>query len=245
MSPLGKKTSHSADEWLLNGSERNGSHGPAANGDETAQWLVDSDDARPAAETPTPVPPQPAAAPVPAENGEVANRVRDLQTELRAQEREAQERLAQTTADLVKKHDSREQRLTTAFEKQRSELTKGFETREAELRGRIEKLESELAAAEAAAEEERKNAAAATREKGSSRKTAKTRRGKRDSDKLDLNQATFEELRGLGLSVTQSARVIAYRDVRGGFESLDELAEIPGIPKETRSGLGERLSLSS
>jgi DNA uptake protein ComE-like DNA-binding protein len=31
--------------------------------------------------------------------------------------------------------------------------------------------------------------------------------------------------------------VIAYRDTRGGFDSLDELDDIPGLPKETRGTL--------
>jgi hypothetical protein len=39
--------------------------------------------------------------------------------------------------------------------------------------------------------------------------------------------------------------MIAYRDVRKGFESLDEINEIPGLPKETRAELRNRLTLSS
>jgi competence protein ComEA len=63
--------------------------------------------------------------------------------------------------------------------------------------------------------------------------------------RLDLNAATFEELRGLGLSVTQSARLLAYRDTCGGYRSLDELGEVPGLPKATRAELRSRLKLGS
>ena len=190
------------------------------------------------------------------ENQDLAKRIRDLQTQLRIQEKdsktklaaalkerdanlegrmraaedESKERIEQAKADLVKKHDSREERLTKTFEK-----------REAELRARIEKLESELADAKKATEEK---AAPAKRQKAE-RKATRTRRTARSTGALDLNEASFEELRNLSLSVTQSARLIAYRDVRGGFESLDELDEIPGLSSETRSDLRKRLTLSS
>jgi DNA uptake protein ComE-like DNA-binding protein len=55
---------------------------------------------------------------------------------------------------------------------------------------------------------------------------------------------SFEQLRELGLSVTQSARLIAYRDTRGGFDSLDELDEVPGLPKELRRTLRDEVTLS-
>ena len=48
---------------------------------------------------------------------------------------------------------------------------------------------------------------------------------------LNINQATYEDLRRLRLSVTQTGRVLAYRDRVGGFKSLDELDRIPGFPK--------------
>ncbi len=63
--------------------------------------------------------------------------------------------------------------------------------------------------------------------------------------KLDLNAATFEELRDLGLSVTLSARLIAYRDVRDGYESLDELNGIPGLSKETLGEIREQLKVEA
>jgi hypothetical protein len=79
-------------------------------------------------------------------------------------------------------------------------------------------------------------------------KAAARRRSKRTTrrnGRRDLNGATFDELRSLGLSVTQSKRLIAYRDARGGYASLDELDEVPGLSKATRAELRSRLKLGS
>jgi len=54
---------------------------------------------------------------------------------------------------------------------------------------------------------------------------------------LDLNRATFEALRALGLSITQSARVIGQRDARGGFRSLDDIRTLWGLPGEAKETL--------
>jgi DNA uptake protein ComE-like DNA-binding protein len=50
---------------------------------------------------------------------------------------------------------------------------------------------------------------------------------------LDLNEASFEDLRHAGLSVTLSARLIAYRDVGEPIDSVDDLKGLPGFGKET------------
>ncbi len=269
VSPPGKKTARSAEEWLLNGSEQTKSTDPKANGSslgspvpeerklkslpgepigtETAQWASD-----PGTATETSARSENGAdADLSRENRELAKRIREMQTELRTQEKEANERLEQATVDLVKKHDSREQRLTTAFERQRDELIKAFEkqldelkktseTSESELRARIDDLSSKLAKSQEAAEAAKE---ASSKRRGTGGKKARRPGGKDGA--VDLNEASFEELRGLGLSVTQSARVIAYRDVRSGFESLEELDEIPGLSKQTRMDLRNRLTLSS
>ena len=44
---------------------------------------------------------------------------------------------------------------------------------------------------------------------------------------IDLNRASFEQLRELGFSVTQSTRVITYRERQDGFDSVDDLARRP------------------
>jgi DNA uptake protein ComE-like DNA-binding protein len=51
-------------------------------------------------------------------------------------------------------------------------------------------------------------------------------------DLIDLNAASFEQLRRLGMSVTQSTRVIAYRDRAGGFGDVDDLDSVPGFTQE-------------
>jgi O-antigen ligase len=58
---------------------------------------------------------------------------------------------------------------------------------------------------------------------------------------LDLNRATFEDLRGLGLSHTQSARLIARRDAKGGFTSLEELGDLPGFSEQVVARLKRRV----
>ncbi len=51
-----------------------------------------------------------------------------------------------------------------------------------------------------------------------------------EGTKLNLNSASYDELRSLGLSVTQTGRVLAQREHKGSFNSADELDEIPGFP---------------
>jgi DNA uptake protein ComE-like DNA-binding protein len=61
---------------------------------------------------------------------------------------------------------------------------------------------------------------------------------------LDLNTATFEQLRVAGFSLTQSARLIAYRDARDGFDSVEELAEVPGFSPDVLGDLRSQFQLS-
>ena len=60
---------------------------------------------------------------------------------------------------------------------------------------------------------------------------------------VSLNAASYEELRTLGLSVTQTGRLLAHREQFGSFSSLDELAQIPGFSRATLEGLKGRLVL--
>jgi DNA uptake protein ComE-like DNA-binding protein len=60
---------------------------------------------------------------------------------------------------------------------------------------------------------------------------------------IALNEANYEDLRELGLSVTQTGRVLAYREKHGQFSSLDELDQIPGFPRAFLSRVKTRLEV--
>ena len=51
-------------------------------------------------------------------------------------------------------------------------------------------------------------------------------------DRIDLNRASFEDLRALGISVSQAGRVVSRREAYGGFASVDELDGIFGFSAE-------------
>ena len=58
-----------------------------------------------------------------------------------------------------------------------------------------------------------------------------------------LNQATFEQLRALGFSAAQANRVIAYRDLLGGYKAVDDLETVPGVQREFVTKLKDRLQV--
>src|SRR5262249_57688589 len=60
---------------------------------------------------------------------------------------------------------------------------------------------------------------------------------------LNLNSATFEELRELGFSVTQATRVLTHRERQGGFNSVEELRDVPGMPDELLGAVTGRPTL--
>jgi competence protein ComEA len=60
---------------------------------------------------------------------------------------------------------------------------------------------------------------------------------------LNLNQASFAELRSLRLSTTQSQRVLAYRKRLGGYESIEQLDDVPGFSEGDRERLKRQVTL--
>jgi DNA uptake protein ComE-like DNA-binding protein len=94
----------------------------------------------------------------------------------------------------------------------------------------------------ARARAERKRAAQERRARRAERKEVPPEEAKPDAPMVDVNEATFEELRQLGLSVTQATRVVAYRQRRDGFDSVDDLDTIPGLPKSFLDEVKQRLS---
>ena len=63
------------------------------------------------------------------------------------------------------------------------------------------------------------------------------------ADGVSLNSASYEQLRQVGMSVTQTGRVLSFREKAGGFKSLDELDSIPGFPQGFLDDLKTRISL--
>jgi hypothetical protein len=60
---------------------------------------------------------------------------------------------------------------------------------------------------------------------------------------LNLNTATYDQLRTLKLSVTQTGRVLAHRERVGRFESVEDLEQIPGFPREFLDALKPHLTV--
>jgi DNA uptake protein ComE-like DNA-binding protein len=58
---------------------------------------------------------------------------------------------------------------------------------------------------------------------------------------VSLNGADLEQLHELGMSPTQARRVLNYREQRDGFESVDELDDLPGFPPELLAEIKRRL----
>jgi hypothetical protein len=61
--------------------------------------------------------------------------------------------------------------------------------------------------------------------------------------RLNLNQANLAELRALDLSITQSQRLLAYRRRIGGYQSIDQLDDVPGFPSAVRERLKRQVTV--
>jgi competence ComEA-like helix-hairpin-helix protein len=62
---------------------------------------------------------------------------------------------------------------------------------------------------------------------------------------VDLNQATAEELETLaGIGPALARRIVAHREERGGFRSLEELTDVPGIGRAAYEQVAERLTIT-
>jgi hypothetical protein len=61
--------------------------------------------------------------------------------------------------------------------------------------------------------------------------------------KLDVNSLTFEQFRALGLTATQSSRMIALRDRVGNFSDINQINDVVGLPARTRTMLKRRLEV--
>ncbi|HEY6771302.1 MAG TPA: helix-hairpin-helix domain-containing protein [Solirubrobacterales bacterium] len=181
----------------------------------------------------------------------LARTVKEQEAEFAAALRERDEALRERETEL-------KQQLSDLYEKRKAELRKDFDDRQAGLEDQLAALEMRLDVREdelreqagrreakledriRELQEQLADAKLGTHEATGSKK--QRRRGGSKNGAPDVNEVSFEQLRELGLSVTQSARVVAYRETRGGFDSLEELDEIPGLPKDARGTLKGLLS---
>jgi competence protein ComEA len=61
---------------------------------------------------------------------------------------------------------------------------------------------------------------------------------------VNLNTATLEQLDTLsGIGPTTAQKILDFREERGGFGSVEELDEIPGIGEKTLASLREEVTL--
>ena len=122
----------------------------------------------------------------------------------------------------------------------------------AELGAEDQRLRRELRETEKLAKSERSRAeraeqqAAGLRERAESMKRAAAQAAaianpeaahEDSAGRVDLNSASFEQLRAIGVSVTQAARLIGQREQHGGFASVDDVDGIVGIPKNVKQTL--------
>jgi len=166
------------------------------------------------------------------QNGASSSATKDPSAEERvATRRQPRSRLSRARLPGTQREARLQSKVRRAADKiasQQAELTK--------LRQRIEELEAEVAQGGAAKKAAKPRRSVAKAGSGPSKARGASKRGKRD-----LNDLTFEQLREIGLSVTQSARLTAAREARGGFDSIDQLDEIPGLSKKTVEGLKDQL----
>jgi DNA uptake protein ComE-like DNA-binding protein len=147
-------------------------------------------------------------------------RIRLAEIEARAVEAEARAVRAERLAELKSKETDRERRLREMMDRI-DEAEKRARVAEARARSAVEQLERATPPSAAAPAVEQPPTPGA---------------------QLNLNTASFEQLRELGMSVTQTGRVLAYRE-RHGFRSVDELSAIPGFPDGFLEGIRTRLTV--
>ena len=110
---------------------------------------------------------------------------------------------------------------------------------------RERELEKELVRAKARrrrAPSTRRTTAAARGPERAGRRTAEGTRARRSRPgraaaarpkrRIDINRATFAQVRAAGLGTTVAARLIALRDIRGGFRNLREIRDVEGLSEK-------------
>ena len=91
-------------------------------------------------------------------------------------------------------------------------------------------------------EQKAKSAAQANETNAPESKPTSKAKPRRSGPELDVNEATFEQFRELGMSVTQATRVIAYRERQDGFAAVEDLEAVPGLPKKLMDEIRDQLT---
>jgi len=63
------------------------------------------------------------------------------------------------------------------------------------------------------------------------------------ADKLQLNQATAEQLTALGLTASQAAQIVRYRKENGKFLQVEELLVVPQMSRDTYDKLRDKVTV--
>jgi competence ComEA-like helix-hairpin-helix protein len=66
-------------------------------------------------------------------------------------------------------------------------------------------------------------------------------RADEDGDGINLQTASCEELRELGMSSTQAKRILDYRERNDGFNSVDDLDQLPGFSRDALIAVKQKL----
>jgi len=65
------------------------------------------------------------------------------------------------------------------------------------------------------------------------------------SDKININQATLEELDSLpGIGPAYGERIIEYREKNGGFKSIEEIMDVQGIGPKTFEKIKDQITVN-
>jgi competence ComEA-like helix-hairpin-helix protein len=62
-------------------------------------------------------------------------------------------------------------------------------------------------------------------------------------DKLNLNQATAEQLMAVGLTQSQAAQIVRYRKEDGAFLQVEELLVVPQISRDVYDKVREKVTV--
>jgi DNA uptake protein ComE-like DNA-binding protein len=131
--------------------------------------------------------------------------------------------------------------------------TEKAEARIARSRDRLERLAGELEShlAEADREAERASEEAERYMRQIRNRAKRTVRKRGDAAlqtrtlPIEANEATLEDLRTLGMSLTQATRMLRFRDSLGGFSAIEQLEDVPGLSVELRGELKRWLTVSA